>query len=80
VVDAALLWGVSTRRPFVRRIVYTEPAGLPMARLISLIDSPACRRSQSSFFRSSDKPGRPSLAIATSKGQDKETTPVALTR
>ncbi len=66
--------------PMVRKIVYTDPGGLPIARLISLIDSPACHRSQSSFFRSSDIPGRPNLAIATSNGQDKETIPVALTR
>jgi hypothetical protein len=46
-----------------------------MTRLTSLTDSPARHRSHSSFFRSSNIPGRPSLAITTSNSQTKEATP-----
>lgn len=56
--------------------MYTDPGGLPIARLISLIYSPPCQRPHSSFFRSSDIPGRPNLATDHLLGQDKRAIPL----
>ena len=55
--------GAGTYPPFASTTPWIEPACLPSARPISLSDSPALQRDQSSRFCSGVSPGRPSCAI-----------------